>query len=254
MRHDNAFVIGADNRVGLPVSDAAFCGDNRRPLIDIDAVRNQPAPRILALAPVVFFAAVTQVKIQRAAFSSAMRSLSIGSARSATPFSIASYRRFSFASLSAARFRNSATWAVRRSARSSDAAIRGHVFCSFLALTMQKYLEDLSRRAGVIPEWKTLLRDLDRPQHVRIRHRDNDWLARTDVFKSIANLFHHAHIALPPRARQMVPPRLVPDADRDQQHHHPPGNAAVVQAWCHVVTNFAESSVISIDYRNQVFK
>ena len=65
MRHDNAFVIGADNRVGLPVSDAAFCGDNRRPLIDIDAVRNQPAPRILALAPVVFFAAVTQVKIQR---------------------------------------------------------------------------------------------------------------------------------------------------------------------------------------------
>ena len=65
MRHDNAFVIGADNRVGLPVSDAAFCGDNRRPLIDIDAVRNQPR-RILALAPVVFFAAVTQVKIQRA--------------------------------------------------------------------------------------------------------------------------------------------------------------------------------------------
>ena len=24
MRHDNAFVIGADNRVGLPVSDAAY--------------------------------------------------------------------------------------------------------------------------------------------------------------------------------------------------------------------------------------
>ena len=66
VRHDYAFVIGADNRVGLPVSDAAFCGDNRRPLIDIDAVQIQPAPRILALAPVVFFAAVTQVKIQRA--------------------------------------------------------------------------------------------------------------------------------------------------------------------------------------------
>ena len=26
------------------------------------------------------------------------------------------------------------------------------------------------------------------------------------------------------------------------------------QAWCHVVTNFAESSVISTDYGNQVFK
>src|SRR5580700_10476753 len=41
-----------------------FCGDNGRSLIDVDAVRNQPVPRILALPLVVFFAAVTQVKIQ----------------------------------------------------------------------------------------------------------------------------------------------------------------------------------------------
>ena len=92
---------------------------------------------------------------------------------------------------------------------SSDAAIRGHVFCSFLALVMQKCLEDLSREAGIVPEWKTLLRDLDRLQHVRIRYRNNDWLVRTDVSKPIADLFCHAHIALPPRARQMVPPKIV---------------------------------------------
>ncbi len=106
--------------------------------------------------------------------------------------------------------RTKAVMRTRPIFHSSDAAIRGHVFCSFLALTMQKYLEDLSRRAGVIPAWKTLLRDLDRLQHVRIRHRDNDWLVRTDVSKPIADLFHHAHIALPPRARQMAPPKLVP--------------------------------------------
>jgi hypothetical protein len=106
--------------------------------------------------------------------------------------------------------RTKAVMRTRPIFHSSDAAIRGHVFCSFLALTMQKYLEDLSRRAGVIPEWKTLLRDLDRLQQVRIRHRDNDWLVRTDVSKPIADLFHHAHIALPPRARQMAPPKLVP--------------------------------------------
>src|SRR6202049_255077 len=64
MRHHSASVMGTDNCVGLPVSDAAFCGHNGRSLIDVDAVRNQPAPRILALPPVVFFAAVTQVKIQ----------------------------------------------------------------------------------------------------------------------------------------------------------------------------------------------
>jgi hypothetical protein len=92
---------------------------------------------------------------------------------------------------------------------SSDAAIRGHVFCSFLALVMQKCLEDLSREAGGAPEWKTLLRDLDRLQHVRIRYRNNDWLVRTDVSKSIADLFCHAHIALPPRAKQMAPPKIV---------------------------------------------
>jgi transposase len=35
---------------------------------------------------------------------------------------------------------------------SSDAAIRAHVFCSFLALAVQKYLDDLSIEAGVTPE------------------------------------------------------------------------------------------------------
>ena len=37
-----------------------------------------------------------------------------------------------------------------------------------LALAMQKYLDDLSCEAGVAPEWKELLRDLDRLQQVRL--------------------------------------------------------------------------------------
>src|SRR5262249_34785460 len=43
--------------------------------------------------------------------------------------------------------RTKAVMRTRPIFHSSDAAIRGHVFCSFLALTMQKYLEDLSREA-----------------------------------------------------------------------------------------------------------
>jgi len=77
--------------------------------------------------------------------------------------------------------RTKAVMRTRPIFHSSDAAIRGHVFCSFLALVMQKCLDDLSREAGIMPEWKTLLCDLDRLQHVRIRHRGNDWLVRTDV-------------------------------------------------------------------------
>jgi hypothetical protein len=89
---------------------------------------------------------------------------------------------------------------------SSDAAIRGHVFCSFLALAMQKHLDDLLRQAGLAPEWKDLLRDLDRLAEVCIRHRGADWRLRTDAALPVAALFRAAHIALPPRARKARPP------------------------------------------------
>jgi len=60
--------------------------------------------------------------------------------------------------------------------------------------------------ADVTPEWKELLRDLDRLQNVRLEHRGTDWVVRTDATRSVAALFHHAHIGLPPRARQTAPP------------------------------------------------
>ena len=95
---------------------------------------------------------------------------------------------------------------------SSDSAIRGHVFCSFLALVMQKYLDDLSIEAGVAPEWKVLLRDLDRLQQMRLQYRGADWMVRTDAARTITALFRQAHVALPPRARQTAPPK--PTASR----------------------------------------
>ena len=103
---------------------------------------------------------------------------------------------------------------------SSDAAIRGHVFCSFLALALQKHLDDLLRQAGITPEWKDLLRDLDRLPQVRIRHRGADWLVRTDASPAVAALFKRAHIALPPRAHQARTPAASPAQIR-------PENAAV---------------------------
>src|ERR671912_3028618 len=47
---------------------------------------------------------------------------------------------------------------------SSDAAIRGHVFCSFLALLLRKELNERCRATGFQPEWGDVLRDLDRLQ------------------------------------------------------------------------------------------
>ena len=94
---------------------------------------------------------------------------------------------------------------------SSDATIRGHVFCSFLALAMQKHLDDLARQASLAPEWKDLLRDLDRLQQVRIHYRAADWLVRTDAAPDVTRLFKRAHVALPSRARQAVRRRPRPN-------------------------------------------
>ena len=103
-------------------------------------------------------------------------------------------------------FRTKAVMRTRPIFHSSDAAIRGHVFCSFLALAMQKHLDDLMLEAGVAPEWRVLLRDLDRLSQVRIRHRGVDWLARSDAAPAVTTLFKRAQLALPPRARQARPP------------------------------------------------
>jgi hypothetical protein len=106
---------------------------------------------------------------------------------------------------------------------SSDAAIRGHVFCSFLAIAMQKYLDDLSREAGVAPEWKVLLRDLDRLQQVRLQYRGADWLVRTDAAPTTTALFRQAHVALPPRARQTAPPKpTAPRKSTPKRRGRPP--------------------------------
>jgi hypothetical protein len=110
---------------------------------------------------------------------------------------------------------------------SSDAAIRGHVFCSFLALSMQKHLDDLTREAGVTPEGRQLLRDLDRLQQVRLAHRGVDWLVRTDVAPNVAALFRAAHIALPPRARQLASAKAAPPSPfAKKRRGRPPGRSA----------------------------
>ncbi len=49
-----------------------------------------------------------------------------------------------------------------------DQTIRGHVFCSFLALLMQKELFLRMAEAGIKAEWADILRDLDALTEVEI--------------------------------------------------------------------------------------
>src|SRR5215218_4314055 len=80
---------------------------------------------------------------------------------------------------------------------SSDAAIRGHVFCSFLALVLRKELDERCRMAGFRPEWGDVLRDLDRLQDVAISKDGRQMTLRTPATGLIGPLFKAARIALP---------------------------------------------------------
>ena len=92
-----------------------------------------------------------------------------------------------------------ATMRTRPIYHSSDAAIRGHVFCSFLALIMHQALDEKLRRAGTRVEWADLLRDLDRLQHGEISQNGKRWQVRTEAGVAAATAFKAARIALPPR-------------------------------------------------------
>ena len=109
---------------------------------------------------------------------------------------------------------------------SSDAAIRGHVFCTFLALVMQKHLDDLAREAGAVPEWRVLLRDLDRLQQTRIQHNGKDWLVRTDATSAVTALFRQTGVALPPRALQTAPPLAPSTAQSPKRRRGRPRRSA----------------------------
>jgi len=87
---------------------------------------------------------------------------------------------------------------------SSDAAIRGHVFCSFLALVLQKELDSLCRAKGVEVEWADLIRDLDRLQEASIEKDGKRITTRTQVEGQVGLVFQAAGVALPPHQRELA--------------------------------------------------
>src|SRR3954471_9026646 len=89
----------------------------------------------------------------------------------------------------------------------SDAAIRGHVFCSFLALVLRKELDERCCKAGLRPEWGDVLRDLDRLQHATIESAGKTWTVRTQAEGCAAGLLQATGIALPPRIQATPPPQ-----------------------------------------------
>jgi hypothetical protein len=81
----------------------------------------------------------------------------------------------------------------------TDAAIRGHIFCTFLALVLRKELFDrLAARVGTMPEWQCLIDDLADLSSVEIEQDGRRALLRTAPRPSIDPICRALGITLPP--------------------------------------------------------
>ena len=100
-----------------------------------------------------------------------------------------------------------ATMRTRPIYHSSDAAIRGHVFCSFLALVLRKELEDRCERAELPFAWCDVPRELDRLQRATIEQGGKTWIVRMGGDGVAAALLKAVGIAPPPRVQATSPPK-----------------------------------------------
>jgi transposase len=79
-----------------------------------------------------------------------------------------------------------------------DETIRGHVFCSFLALVLRKELQDRLERQGWDLEWADVIGDLDRLQEVEMSIDGKSYVVRTETKGTVGKVFQACGVALPP--------------------------------------------------------
>ena len=83
-----------------------------------------------------------------------------------------------------------------------DETIRGHVFCSFLALVLRKELDRRLEAAGHQFEWADIKRDLKALQEVTVEESGRSLVVRTASVGSCGKVFQSVGVALPPTIRE----------------------------------------------------
>jgi len=83
-----------------------------------------------------------------------------------------------------------------------DDTIRGHVFCSFLALLLRVELEERLARRQCKLEWADIVHDLDRLQEIDLNLNGKAYTLRTEAKGSVGKVFQACGVALPPTVRQ----------------------------------------------------
>jgi hypothetical protein len=84
-----------------------------------------------------------------------------------------------------------------------DETIRGHVFCSFLALVLRKGLLDRLEAQGETLEWAEVLRDLEALEYTEVESQGKRFLLRSDLGDTTAAVFRAAGVAVPPSIQKV---------------------------------------------------
>src|SRR5215813_3533622 len=83
-----------------------------------------------------------------------------------------------------------------------DATIRGHVFCSFLALVLKKALEDRIAAFARSGSWPQIIADLDSLTETEIEHGGKRFVVRSAPRPAASLALRAAGVALPPTVRE----------------------------------------------------
>ncbi len=83
-----------------------------------------------------------------------------------------------------------------------DATIRGHVFCSFLALVLRKELADRLEASGHKFEWADIIHDLEGLQYAEVEQDGKRFLIRSEARGTCGKVFQAAGVALPSTVEQ----------------------------------------------------
>src|SRR5262244_2433262 len=83
-----------------------------------------------------------------------------------------------------------------------DETIRGHVFCSFLALVLKKALEDRIAAIGRVGSCPQIIADLDSLTETEIEYDGKRFVVRSAPRPAASLALHAAGVALPPTVRE----------------------------------------------------
>lgn len=84
-----------------------------------------------------------------------------------------------------------------------DATIRGHVFCSFLALLLKQELESRMKQSDLQWEWKEVIRGLDALQQVEANFQGRRFLFRSQLTAHASQAVRATGVAIPPTLREL---------------------------------------------------